>query len=181
MDSQIPESSWALEDAEARRGYCVLSRESSSFASHEFATRLRRSLHSGRTRLSSSIELADSTRRDPHLGNGLSDIRNRCCFGTAAKSPPNCTQYDPGQSFRAIRHSQSGSEPSPKPANKQSRDLSKVAEAFCGGGHEAASGISDSGSSAAFLPKALRGARASSRSAEIIEISPLIRLGRLLE
>ena len=101
--------------------------------------RLREALHSGQEGLQRSLELAKATLVERPLRNGVT-IRTACCFGysseVAAHLYANTVRtvvalFDLRSQGVSLRRSPDCEV-----------DLSKLAEEFGGGGHEAASGFS---------------------------------------
>lgn len=135
---RTPESSeWAL--AVQTLGGMQSYREILKLKEPRMSRRLREALHVGQEGMRRSIELAESTLVQRTLSNGLT-LRTACCFGysseVAAHLYANTTHtivalYDLRSQGVSLRRSADCTV-----------DLSKLAEFFGGGGHEAASGFS---------------------------------------
>ncbi len=135
---RIPESpDWAL--AVQTLGGIASYREILKLREPRMTRRLRDALQAGRDGMRRSIELADTTRVDRTLGNGIT-VRSACCFGYSSEVAAHLYK---GASRTVVALFDLRSQGvSLRRSPDCDVDLAKLAEAFGGGGHEAASGFS---------------------------------------
>lgn len=135
---RIPESSdWAL--AVQTLGGMASYREILRLSAPRMTKRLRDALQSGRDGMRRSMELAESTRVDRRLDNGLT-VRSACCFGYSSEVAAHL--YDGASRTVVALFDLRSQGVSLRRSPDCDVDLAKLAEAFGGGGHEAASGFS---------------------------------------
>jgi oligoribonuclease NrnB/cAMP/cGMP phosphodiesterase (DHH superfamily) len=135
---KIPESSdWAL--AVQTLGGMPSYREIVKLREPRMSRRLREALHSAQEGLHRSIELANATLVERHLPNGVA-IRTACCFGYSSEVAAQL-YADTTKTIVALFDLRSQGV-SLRRSPDCDIDLSKLAEEFGGGGHEAASGFS---------------------------------------
>jgi oligoribonuclease NrnB/cAMP/cGMP phosphodiesterase (DHH superfamily) len=135
---RIPESSdWAL--AVQTLGGMASYREILKLKEPRMSRRLREALQAGREGLRRSIELADATRVDRRLANGVT-VRSACCFGYSSEVAAHL--YNGASRTVVALFDLRSQGVSLRRSPDCAVDLAKLAEAFGGGGHEAAAGFS---------------------------------------
>jgi oligoribonuclease NrnB/cAMP/cGMP phosphodiesterase (DHH superfamily) len=135
---KIPESSdWAL--AVQTLGGMPSFREIVKLHEPRMSRRLREALHSAQEGLHRSIELAKATLVERSLPSGVT-IRTACCFGYSSEVAAHL-YADTTRTVVALFDLRSQGV-SLRRSTDCNIDLSKLAEEFGGGGHEAASGFS---------------------------------------
>jgi uncharacterized protein len=135
---KIPESSdWAL--AVQTLGGMTSYREIVRLREPQMSRRLRDALHSAQEGLHRSVELANATLVERPLRNGVT-IRTACCFGYSSEVAAHL-YADTSKTVVALFDLRSQGV-SLRRSPDCDIDLSKLAEEFGGGGHEAASGFS---------------------------------------
>lgn len=134
---RVPESSqWAL--AVQTLGGMASYREILKLREPRMTRRLREALQAGHDGMRRSMELADSTRVDRVLANGIT-VRSACCFGYSSEVAAHLYR-DAVRTVVALFDLRSQGV-SLRRSPDCEVDLAKLAETFGGGGHEAASGF----------------------------------------